>query len=285
MSSPRRLALPEVTLVCVDTRTPHLALAAMHRCMAQIDFGAALLFTDPEALAGPTPGIATQAVRIDSVDAYSRLLLTGLTPHIATSHLLIVQWDGFVLDAGQWSPDFLAHDYVGAPWRGMPDERSVGNGGFSLRSRRLLEALQQIRIDDPHPEDICICHRHRAELETRFGIRFAPVELAARFAYERRPPTGPSFGFHGLFNMQHALPADALTRLLHDLPDEMARGLDAHDLCASLIRLGRLGDARLLLDKRRRLGMRDRRTLRLGLRLAWARWQARRTRGRASSGG
>lgn len=95
------------------------------------------------------------------------------------------------------------------------------------------------------------------------------MQLAARFAHERTSPAGPTFGIHGLFNTQ-----DALTRLLHDLPDEMARGLDAHDLCASLIRHVRLDDARLLNDKRRRLGMRDRRTLRLELRLAWVRWLA-----------
>lgn len=282
MNRPGRLALPEVTLLCVDTRTPQLAVAAMRHCMAQIDFGAVLLLTAPQALATLPPDIPAIAVQIDSVDAYSRLLLTGLLPHIRTSHVLIVQWDGFVLDASQWSPAFLAHDYIGAPWHDMPPERSVGNGGFSLRSRRLLEALQQVRIDAPHPEDICICQHLRPELEARFGLRFAPPDLARRFAFERLPPAGPSFGFHGLFNMHHALPPAALSALLGELPDAMARGLDAHDLCARLIRLGRLADAHVLLDKRRRLGMRDRRTLRLALRLACARLKARLAPAKAS---
>ena len=272
--APPRLPLPEVTLVCVDTRTPDLAIAAMQRCRQQVDFADALLFTDAARLAQLPPGIRGQPLQIDSVAAYSAFMLRGLLPHIATSHLLVVQWDGFVVDAGQWDPAFLQVDYIGAPLRDEPPERTVGNGGFSLRSRRLLQALMDPAMSVRHPEDLCICHDNRQRLEREHGVRFAPPDLAARFAYERVPPAGPTFGVHGLFNLHRVMAPDALHALVAALPDALARGLDAHDLCATLITLGRLDTARLIIDKRQRLGMNDRRSWRLRLRWQLARWRA-----------
>lgn len=276
-----RLHLPDVTLVCVDTRTPELAIAAMQGCQQQVQFADALLFTDPTFLPRVPDGIRGLPLQIDSVAAYSEFMLRGLLPHIATAHLLVVQWDGYLLDAAQWDPSFLACDYIGAPLRHEPPERAVGNGGFSLRSRRLLQALMDPAMVVRHPEDLCICHDNRQRLESAHGIRFAPPELAARFAYERLLPSGPTFGFHGLFNLHRVMSRDQLHRLLQGLPDPLARGLDAHDLCATLIALGWLDSARLLLDKRRRLGMHDRRTLRLRLRLALAPWRPRGQQGAA----
>lgn len=267
-----RLALPSVTLACVDTRTPGLALQAMRHCLDQVSFGRAILFTDPTLLPEPPTDIEILPVQIDSVPAYSRFMLCGLGEHVTTDHVLIVQWDGYVLDATRWDPTYLDWDYLGAPLRGEPPERAVGNGGFSLRSRRLLQALSDPAMVVRHPEDVCICHDNRERLEREHGIRFAPLALAARFAYERTEPVGPTFGFHGLFNMHRVLPAADLHRLVCELPDGLARGLDAHDLCRTLIRLRRLDTAAELLAKRRRLGMRDRRTWRLTVWLAWVRW-------------
>ena len=274
-TAPPLLHLPELTLVCVDTRTPALAIAAMQHCQQQVRFADALLFTDPALVPQVPPGIRVLPLQIASVPAYSQFMLHGLLPHIATSHLLVVQWDGYLLDAAQWDAEFLQHDYIGAPLRHEPPERAVGNGGFSLRSRRLLQALMDPAMVVRHPEDICICHDNRQRLEREHGIRFAPLALAARFAYERVLPSGPTFGFHGLFNLHRVLSPQALDQLLLGLPDSLARGLDAHDLCATLIAAGRLDSAAVLLDKRRRLAMRDRRTLRLRLRLALARWRQR----------
>lgn len=275
MRAPRPLLdLPDVTLVCVDTRTPALGIAAMQLCQQQVRFAESLLFTDPTRVPQAPPGLRLQPLQIDSVPAYSAFMLRGLLPHVTTSHLLVVQWDGYVLDAAQWDPAWLQYDYIGAPLRNEPPERAVGNGGFSLRSRKLLLALQDPSLAMRHPEDLCICHDHRDRLERVHGIRFAPLALARHFAYERVLPEGPTFGFHGLFNLHRVMTPEALHALVQGLPDSLAGGLDAHDLCAALIRLRRLDTAALLLAARRRLGMRDRRTWRLRARLALARWQA-----------
>lgn len=268
------LHLPDVTLVCVDTRLPALALEAITRCRDHVLFGDAVHFTDPAHLsAAPTARLGLRVVpaTIDTAAAYSQFMLRGLLPHVHTSHALVVQWDGWLLDATRWEQDFLRWDYIGAPWHGEPPERAVGNGGFSLRSRRLLQALQEGSFAFRHPEDICLCHDHRTRLERDHAIRFAPLDVAARFSYERVAPPAPTFGFHGLFNLASVLAPPELEALLRRLPDEMARGLDAHDLARDLIALGRLGSAAVIVSMRKRLGMHDRRTLRLRWQLALAR--------------
>jgi len=269
------MQLPEVTLCCVDTRDPALALWAMQRCMRQIRFADAILFSSAALVPSPPPGVRLIDVQVDTIEAYSRFMLRGLTPHVRTSHVLVVQWDGFVRDASRWDPTFLELDYIGAPWREPIAGQWVGNGGFSLRSRRLLDALLDPEVQITHPEDEAICVTNRELLGVRHGVRIATPEVARRFSYERVEPTAPTFGFHGLFNFPRELSAAELSDFVAALPERLTRGLDAHDLCTWLIRAGRLNDAHALLDKRWRLGMRDRRTLRLAWRLRVARWRRR----------
>lgn len=274
MSTP--LQLPEVTLCCVDTREPALAIEALQRCRTGVAFGRTLLFTDLERAPAAVPaGIELLPADIAGVAQYSDFMLRGLTEHLRGTHLLVVQWDGFVLDPAAWDPAFLQYDYIGAPWHDVPGDAGVGNGGFSLRSARLLRALQDPSLAPSHPEDLAICREHRAALEQRHGIRFPPRALAEHFAFERTAPTGPTFGFHGLFHFDRVLPPAELHTLLAKLPDTMLRGLDAHDLARQLITAGRLDTAQLIVDARQRLGMRDRRTWRLRALLAWSRWRAR----------
>jgi hypothetical protein len=188
-----------------------------------------------------------------------------------------VQWDGLVRDPAAWDPEFLRWDYIGAPWPDQPDELAVGNGGFSLRSQRLLEALLDPEVRIEHPEDLSICHRNRVLLEQRHGIRFAPLEVARRFAYERPEPTQATFGFHGLHNFQRELPADELAAFIEAMPAGLSRPKEAVDLCRALIDTGQWMSAAQLIDKRRASGLHGSRTLRLAARLWWAqRFSARR---------
>lgn len=270
-----RIRLPQVTVCCVDTRHPDLAVATLRRTMGVADFGAAILFTAAEHLRSDVAGIRVERVVIGSIAAYSDFMLTGLADHVRTTHALVVQWDGFPTRAAGWDPRFLDYDYIGAPWPGAPPGTAVGNGGFSLRSRRLLEALTEPGMVRAHPEDLAICIANRPRLEAEFGIRFAPVEVAERFSYERLPPSGRSFGFHGLFNWIDEFPAAELGVLLDGLPDQLAAGIDACELIERLIARGDLGNAARLLDMRRRLRMWDRRTLKLWSRLWWAGYRSR----------
>jgi hypothetical protein len=147
-----------------------------------------------------------------------------------------VQWDGFVLHPDAWDDEFLEYDYIGAPWPHHPIEQAVGNGGFSLRSRRLFEAMQDINFVPSHPEDLCICHHNRTMLENRFGIRFAPLDLAERFSYERARPRERTFGFHGFFNFPDFMPTEDLNDYLSEMTDDMLCNRDTRDLIARLAR-------------------------------------------------
>lgn len=159
-------------------------------------------------------------LRSPGVDDYSHYFLYDIWRHVDSDYCLVVQGDGFVINPRLWSADFLQFDYIGAPW---PIKRSayvdpfgnhqrVGNGGFSLRSRRLLTTPTRIEIPfDVNASDfyrnfnsgslaedgnISVHNRHLFEQD---GNVFAPVEVAVRFSQELRVPEMrgvESFGFH-----------------------------------------------------------------------------------------
>lgn len=192
------LTLPNVTLCCVDCVNHELAGYALQQSLRQCQFGAALFFTDQ---ACHIPQVETIEIpKIESSEAYSHFILRKLNAYIHTEYVLIIQWDGFVVNAAAWDPAFLAYDYIGAPWI-FHDDLNVGNGGFSLRSKKLLEALQDPYILATEPEDYQICRIYRRYLEQQHAICFAPEALAKQFACEIQKPD-PSlpfpFGFHDI---------------------------------------------------------------------------------------
>ena len=143
-----------VTLCAVTSVAREATVAAMRHSLGQIGFEKALLLSDarPDGLDGA--GIAWhQIAPLASREDYSRFVLHNLADHIDTDHVLVVQWDGFVRDGRCWQDEFLAYDYIGAVWPQFEDDWKVGNGGFSLRSKKLLEATRLIR-DGAEAEDL-----------------------------------------------------------------------------------------------------------------------------------
>jgi len=207
--------LEGVTLLCVDCVNPTEASKAMAFSMRAMDFGAAVLLTDGEAPA--VPGVARVAIpRLENVDAYNRFMLEQAHKYVPTKHCLSVHSDGFLLHPERWTDEFLAYDYVGAPWPDNENHRwaaphFVGNSGFCLRSKRLMEATADIlgtaigeqyihRWHKPI-DDILTCTMARPWLEG-IGMKFAPIDLAWRFSREQ-PINGHPWnikdcvGFHG----------------------------------------------------------------------------------------
>jgi len=268
-----RLALPQVTLCAIDARCPALAAEALQRSMAGIDFGRVLLFCDGWRPAGPLPGIEiTDSGPLRSGADYSHFVLRRLPGFIATSHVLVTQWDGFVCNPAAWTPEFLQFDYIGAPWTDAPAGQEVGNGGFSLRSQRLLQAGLDRRIVVEHPEDLALARTGRTLLEREHGVRFAPLALARRFAYENESPAAPTFGFHGPKNLATLLDAATLSRWLAALPDDFFRGRDARRLARALLTPRLAGVARQLLARRRAAGRGGANTRMLGAAAAVLHW-------------
>lgn len=239
--------LAGVTLVCIDTLYHDLSLVALKNCLAQCTFDEVLFLSDR-----PFDLPTIRSVVIDplpSTEAYSAFVLRQLHRHIRTSHALIVQWDGFVMDVRLWTPEFLDYDYVGAPWAQFDDDMRVGNGGFSLRSRRFLTATTDTGITQVHPEDFHVCRTYRKALIERYGLRYAPVGLADRFSIERVASSeeiaAPSvtFGFHGLFRMHRVLDTDHLDNFLDDLPPGALSSNGLLMLAASYMQLCRAAPA------------------------------------------
>jgi hypothetical protein len=206
--------LPDVTLVIVDTVCHELAALAVKDALERARFGAVVIHTDDTApfkrILGSADAFSDDDLvyfrkieRLTSVDAAMAHLWYDAPALVETSHALIAQWDAGIVDAALWSDEFLDYDYVGAPWGWHGDAHEVGNGGFSLRSRRLMQYVAEHRDEFPlgHPEDDVLCRRYRPELE-RCGFRWAPVELALRFSFERTGFSGVDrhFGYHGIFN-------------------------------------------------------------------------------------
>lgn len=263
MSTGPLLELPEVTLCALDTRAPDLALAAIGRCRTHIRFGRSLLLGHGQR---PTPwpeGVDWVDVGpIRSAAEYSSFMLGQLLPLVQTSHVLVVQWDGFVAHADRWDPAFLGVDYLGAPWGKAHNGHHVGNGGFSLRSRRLLQALHDPALAARwhHPEDVCIAQTLRPELEQRHGIVFADLALAQRFAFENEPPAEPTFGFHGMYNIARVVGPEAFADLMDRLPDSVITGRDGFKTARALLRDGHPALARRFLLRRHALGAASLRT-------------------------
>lgn len=258
------LELPTVTLVAIDTRTPAVAAASLARSQAVARFARTLLFAHGVPAGAYGPGIEVVDIApITSGAGYSRFALHDLPGHVQTPHVLVTQWDGFAVDAGAWRDEFLAYDYIGAVWPDRPAALSVGNGGFSLRSRRLLEALRDTAWPDEHPEDVALCVTHRAEIE-RLGLRIAPPALARRFAFENEAPQGPVFGFHGCYHLPRWVDAATLDAWLADMPDAFFRSRDARRLAKAMLRARMGRSASGLLARTRAAGRHDPQTRLLG---------------------
>ena len=201
-----RLRLPQVTICSADSAYVDLTARALMRSMEMCEFGDAILFSDTPKT-GPFRHITIP--RLESIADYSAFCLKGMADHIHTSHVLLVQWDGFVVNPGAWTRAFLKEDYIGAVWRGVfEDSYRVGNGGFSLRSKKLLDTLKQFPSVPRLWEDQVICRLHRPRLEDDFGIRYATERVADRFSYEL--DYRDAFGFHGFANMWRYLDDDEM---------------------------------------------------------------------------
>lgn len=155
--------------------------------------------------------------KIKNSGDYNRFMITDLNNYVETDYVLIVQYDGFILNPRNWLDDYLNYDYIGAPWpyRQPPHYHplypyKVGNGGFSLRSKKLLTILSDIKVlpSGTWPEDAIICNtskdskpypdgRYLTEiLREEKQVKFAPFELASEFSVENGTWDG-QFGFHG----------------------------------------------------------------------------------------
>jgi len=214
-----KLSLPDVTLVMCETREHTLARMAIEDCLDKADFGDVLIITDRQLEFSPLTKSHGVRPRFKAVEdwpsklGWSQSWWSDVPPLLQTAYTLNIQWDSWIFDESQWSPEFYQYDYIGAPWW-YKDGKNVGNGGFSwvsTRLKRYIYANQGTYPCSTAVDDDLLCRTYRSSLEQR-GFRWAPEPLAHQFAFEccRPSPTWRSFGFHAMFNWSEVLPPDRL---------------------------------------------------------------------------
>ena len=158
---------------------------------------------------------------ITNIDEYNYYILYELHKHVDTDFVLITQDHAFIINPQAWSDEFFNYDYIGAPWPWRENSYVTpfgehirsGNGGFSLRSKKLLNVPNEVEIpfnvcekadfykmfgskNTNEDGNICVHNRH---IFMEQGCKFPPVEVAARFSYESLVPENYGivpFGFH-----------------------------------------------------------------------------------------
>lgn len=213
------LELPSVTLFCADCVDSVRAIKAIERCKSVCNFGAVKFLTSL-----PTDyEHKIEIPKLPSLCDYSIFMLKRAPSFIETKHALIVQHDGYILNVDSWNPAWLNYDYIGPLFiQDHAPQHMVGSGGFSFRSKSLMQFVQGLTPDwDGSPEstecvqeklrsyeDGWICHIQRNRLE-REGFKFASIKDAATFAQGGWPqPCSPHnfdrshyverpFGHHG----------------------------------------------------------------------------------------
>lgn len=165
---------------------------------------------------------------------YSLFLMFSLHHFIKTEFCLIVQPDGWIINKENWNEDFLNYDFIGAPchaafiknqfiqnfkWANnySYDTKIIQNGGFSLRSKKLLESPSKFGalyhfsdIAVFQNEDVQLTGIFRTQLE-ELGINFAPIPIAKNFSIEY---VGPYF--HDDISFKNLFGIHGNTRILID---------------------------------------------------------------------
>jgi hypothetical protein len=201
------LNLSNIDIININCVEPEKSAEILKLCTQQIQFGRAILFTDGDI--EPDGFEVIKVDKISLIEQYSDFCLQ-LNKFLSNDYVLIVQNDGFITNPEMWSNEFLNYDYIGAPWnQTYIIGQRVGNGGFSLRSKKFLEFSSLFETTEGYPEDNFLCLNKYYEA-LNYGLKYAPLNVANNFAYEYPHPLRgrfepeKQFGFHGKFNINEA---------------------------------------------------------------------------------
>ena len=201
------LNLSNIDIININCVEPKKSAAVLKLCTQKIQFGRVILFTDVDIK--PDDFEVIKVDTISSTEQYSDFCLR-LNKFLNNDYVLIVQNDGFITNPEMWNDDFLNYDYIGAPWnQTFVIGQRVGNGGFSLRSKKFLEFSSLFSTTEGCPEDNFLCLNKYYEA-LNYGLKYAPLKVANEFAYEYPHPLRgkfdpeKQFGFHGKFNIDEA---------------------------------------------------------------------------------
>lgn len=191
------LSLPNITLICLTNKDFEGHKKALDASSQGILWGAVKLIWDEG---------------IKSIDDWNYKIIYELHNYVQTDYCLLIHADGYVVNPHRWRNDFLAYDFIGAPWPLPQDSYSyrtpdgelirVGNS-VSIRSKRILELPSKLSLPwrsyygNTNEDGFLCCHNRRILEEN--GCRFAPLEVARFFSREHSIPENEgieTFAFH-----------------------------------------------------------------------------------------
>lgn len=220
-----------ITIVHIDGRESECKYGqlAIIESMKQLPGSRGLLLT-PNKPNDLHSDIEHQAIPKLGYQEYSLFVVYALHQFIQTEFVIIVQEDGWVVNGNAWKEEFTEYDFIGAPihiarvtnedgrsqtyhgfeWTqfiGNHKIKNVLNGGFSLRSKKFLEAPARFQIpyvipapiglgsfpkvlrwsDEGNQEDVQVFLYMRDSLE-RVGIKFPSIDIAKHFSFEHLTP-------------------------------------------------------------------------------------------------
>lgn len=196
-----RLQLPNVTLAAMTSVKVKATVKAIEYSMKDIDFGAVTLITHRKPWGLPKSIEYQHIDKLKCINDFNYDMIYRMHEFIYTDFVLLVHYDGFVVNPSSWRDEFLGYDYIGSPFPLPKDDFSyrdhngnicrVGNS-VSIRSKRLLEfpTKAQIPFEADHGffnEDGFICCKNRHLFETA-GMRYAPIDVAKYFGHENMLP-------------------------------------------------------------------------------------------------
>jgi hypothetical protein len=203
--------LPEVTLFAISSIFINETIASLLKSSEEIQFGSIKFLTHEKPRNLPEKIEYVEIPRINDVMDYNQLCFSGLGDFIDTSHGLLTQYHAWILNPTLFDKSWLQYDYIGAIWplregsfiANNGERVRNGNGGFSLRSKKLMSIPKMynwpLRQDQGYfNEDGNLNCYYRKEL-LELGINYAPTEVAARFSFENYVEENMlvrTFGFH-----------------------------------------------------------------------------------------
>jgi hypothetical protein len=205
--------LQDVTLLTFTSVRIDEHISSMNKCVQDIKFGAVKFLSNEKPNNLPEYAEFVKIDPIKDIMDFNRFCFSELYKYVDTSHTLLFQDHAYILNSQMWDNSWLMWDWIGSPWGIVENayianngERArVGNGGFSLRSKRMLELPSkmnwQLREEQGfYNEDGNFCCYYRKEMLEN-GIQYAPLDVALKFSYENPVPehgsTYPTtFGFH-----------------------------------------------------------------------------------------
>ena len=203
--------LKDITLFAISSIYINETIKSLLISSEHIDFGSIKLMTHERPWNLPDKIEYVKIPKITDIMQYNNFCFYDIGQYINTSHGLLTQFHAYILNPEVFEESWLQYDWIGAIWplrsgsfiANNGETVRNGNGGFSLRSKKLMEIPKkynwELRQDQGFfNEDGNLTTYYRKEM-LELGIKYAPTEVATKFSFENYVPENvgvKTWGFH-----------------------------------------------------------------------------------------